>query len=410
MRCTSEAMPVPIASTSPSGTSASTCSASRRASSASPLESSGASAFQDLPAGSREPTSDGTRLLASHPPTRRVHRSASGRPDQRSNSSVGSHEGVPSAAAASAIRPAVSATSTTSAAPGSSTCSSRATALRSRTASPPLRSTLGGCTPQWSSSSSTRRTTSKAAPAAVRATSAASRADVASGGTSSTGSRVVRPPRSARPTSPGSTTASPSRGTSRRRLISSSAGVRASAGETVRRADPVVPSPPWSSTWRSSAVAAGDSSAIRAVSASGLAASGLAGRSPLTRPGMPRIASATPVSARTPPGASQASARSSSRCSAAAVRVLVGVDDRDQVRRSGLTCNQEGIKHGKLEAVQSVEGPVDRRTRGGPRGELRRILRGGCGEIWTGPEQRHEPVVRPAAQLVGEGACGCRPP
>jgi hypothetical protein len=88
---------------------------------------------------------------------------------------------------------------------------------------------------------------------------------------------------------------------------------------------------------------------------------------------------------------------------------LVGVHDRDQVRRSGLTRNQEGIKHGKLQAVQAVEGAMDRRPCGSPRGQLRGILRGGCGEIWTGPEQRHEPVVRPAAQLVGEGACGCRP-
>ena len=60
--------------------------------------------------------------------------------------------------------------------------------------------------------------------------------------------------------------------------------------------------------------------------------------------------------------------------------------------------------------VETVEGAMDRRTRGGPRGQLRRILRGGCGEIRTGPEQRDEPFVRPAAQLVGEGARGCRPP
>ena len=320
MRCTSDAMPVPTASTSPSGTSASTCSASRRASSASPLDSSGASAFHDLPAASREPTSDGTRLLDSHPPTSRAHRSEIGLPDQMSNSSVGSHAGVPSGSVPSAISPAASATSTMSAAPASSTCSSRATSLRSRTASPPLRSTLGGCRPQWSSSSSTRRTTSKAAPAAVRATSAASRAVVARSGTSSTGSVVVRPPRRARPTSPGSTTASPSRGTSRRRLISSSAGLAAWAGVTVRRADPVVPSPPWASTWRSSAVAAGLSSASRAATSSGAAGSGLEGRSPLVPTGRPRIASATPLSARMPPGASHARARSSSRWSARDVR------------------------------------------------------------------------------------------
>jgi hypothetical protein len=51
-------------------------------------------------------------------------------------------------------------------------------------------------------------------------------------------------------------------------------------------------------------------------------------------------------------------------------RVRLGVDDRDQRLGSGLTCNQQGIKDGKFQAVQAVEGTVDRRTRGGPRGQL----------------------------------------
>ena len=130
---------------SPSGSSASTRSASRRASSARPLDSSGASAFHALPAASRPPTRDGTRLLASHAPT--STRPALGRglrgpevevvgrqPDRRSSRSR----------SPSAISPAARAISTIRAAPGASTCSSRATALRSRTASPPLRSTAGG--------------------------------------------------------------------------------------------------------------------------------------------------------------------------------------------------------------------------------------------------------------------------
>ena len=179
-----------------------------------------AGAHQRRDAAARQPPADQPR-----PPlgrwavrtTRRTPRSAARRACRRAR--------LPSA-----ISPADCATSTIRAAPASSTWSSRATALRSRTASPPLRSTLGGCTPQWSSSSSTRRTTSKAAPAAVRATSAGSRAAVASPGTSSTGSVVVRPPRRASPTSPGSTTVSPSRGTRSRRLISSSAGLAACSG------------------------------------------------------------------------------------------------------------------------------------------------------------------------------------
>jgi len=111
---------------------------------------------------------------------------------------------------------------------------------------------------------------------------------------------------------------SPSRGTSSRRLSSSSAGEAASAGDTVRRAAPVVPSPPWVSTWSRSAAAAGLSSAIRAAISACVAGSGLLGRSPLVTPGIPRNASATPLSARMPPGASQARARSSNRCRARA--------------------------------------------------------------------------------------------
>ena len=88
----------------------------------------------------------------------------------------------------------------------------------------------------------------------------------------------------------------------------------------------------------------------------------------------------------------------------------VGVDDRDQLLRSGLPRNQQGIKHGELEPVQAVEGAVDRRTCGSPRGQLRGILRGGCGEIRSRSEQRHESLVGPATELVGKGACGCRPP
>ena len=256
-----------------------------RASSASPLDSSGASAFHDLPAASREPTSDGTRLLASQPPTSRAQRSAIGRPDQTSNSSVGSHDGVPSASAASAISPADRATSTTRAAPGLvdvqlardrlevAHCQAAAAQHARRLDAPVVEQQLH---PAYDVEGGARRR--------VRATSAASRCDVARSGTSSTGSVVVRPPRRASPTSPGRTTEPPSRGTSRRRLISSSAGrARPRAGDTVRRAAPVVPSPPWASTWRSSAVAAGLSSASRAVDLGGrgrLGARRAAGRWP----------------------------------------------------------------------------------------------------------------------------------
>ena len=139
--------------------------------------------------------------------------------------------------------------STSSAAVGSSTCSRAAAALSSRTPRPPLRSALGGAVPQWSSSSSTRRTASNAAPAAARSTSAWSRAEVAISGAgvdrlargAATAQRQRRP-RRAPATTP------PARGTSSLRASSSSAGVAASSGSTVCRADPAVAWPPLSST------------------------------------------------------------------------------------------------------------------------------------------------------------------
>ena len=187
-------------------------------------------------------------------------------------------------------------------------------ALRSRTPSPPLRSAPGGCVPQWSSSSSRRRTVSKAAPAAARSTWARSRAEVATSGSSPTGSRVVRPSRRARPTSPGSTTTPPPRGTSSRRASSSSAGVAASSGSTVCRAVPAVASPPWSATCSSSPRAASDSWPSLRRTSSGSGASGEAGRRPLA-PAAPAPArpSATPLRARRPWADSHTSARSTRR-------------------------------------------------------------------------------------------------
>ena len=220
-----------------------------------------------------------------------------------------------------ASSPAAYALSTTSAAVGSSTCSPAAVALRSRTPRPPLRSAPGGWVPHWSSSSSIRRTASNAAPAAARSTSPWSRSEVASSGRSSTGSRVVRPPRSAMPTSPGSTTTPPPRGTSSLRASSSSAGVAASSGRTVCRAEPVVASPPLSATCSSRARAGSESSASsRSTSAAG-GGSAETGRSPLApRAGPPVRPSATPLSGRRPWSDSQARATSSSRSIAASTR------------------------------------------------------------------------------------------
>ena len=315
-RATSEGSPVPLASTAPSGSPAHASRVIRRLSTWKVLESSGARALTPLPAWSRVPTRPGSRGEASQATASSAQRSAIASVVHTSKASVGSQTPSPSGASPWASRPAAAATSTSSAVVVSSTWSRAAAALRSRTPSPPLRRAAGGAVPHWSSSSSTRRTASKAAPDAVRSTRADARSVVAGAGASSTGSRVVRPPRRARPTSPGTCTSPSPRGTSSRAASSSSAGVVASPGRTAAAA-PVAPVPPWASTWSSRARAAGESAASRA-STSAADEPSVTGRRPLTPAAAPPVRhSATPVSGRSPPGASQATARSTSRWMAA---------------------------------------------------------------------------------------------
>ena len=98
----------------------------------------------------------------------------------------------------------------------------------------------GGVVPQCSSSSSTCRTSSKAAPAAARSTRAASRDEVASPGTRSARSRVVCPSRRQIATSRGTDTCVRSRATRRPRASSWTAGPPAAPGSV----EPTVPSLP----------------------------------------------------------------------------------------------------------------------------------------------------------------------
>ncbi len=127
-------------------------------------------------------------------------------------------------------------------------------------------------------------------------------------------STVVLPPRRTRPTSPGSHAVPPERTMSRLRASSSSAGELASSGVTVRRAEPVVAWPPFSSTCRSRASAAGEISSRCCRTTFGSGGSGETGRSPLTPGAVPAVrASATALSGRSPPGDSQTRARSLSR-------------------------------------------------------------------------------------------------
>ena len=98
-----------------------------------------------------------------------------------------------------------------------------------------------------------------------------------------------------------------------------------------------------------------------------------------------------------PPGASQASARSSSRCSAARVRVLVGVDDRDQFRRKWFDLQPTGHQ-----ARKAPDGP-GRRGRGGSTNAWRPARRAATnleGRVWRdldGPSAA--PTSRSSGQL-----------
>ena len=77
-RATSDGSPVPVAGTSPGGSSARTFSAIRRLSTWVTAASSGASAFHVFPAESFDPTSAGIRGLSSQARTMTAQRSATG--------------------------------------------------------------------------------------------------------------------------------------------------------------------------------------------------------------------------------------------------------------------------------------------------------------------------------------------
>ncbi len=387
---------------------ASCSSAIDRASAAKVLASSGSSALRVLPVRSREPTRALSRGEPSQARTSASQRSAGGEATQPSNPWVGSHAATPSASLPSASRPAVAATSISSAASVSATCSSEAAALRSRTARPPLRRTFGGRSPQESSSSSTRRTASNAAPAAVRSTRTCSRGLVASGGRSSTGAAVVRPPRTAIPTCPGSSSVAGPRpsacwGTSRPCASASSTGVVASSGAAGTRTRSVVPSPPWSARCTRRARAAGLSSATRAVACSGERPCGVTGRSPL-RPERwsPRRASATPLSGRRPCGDSQTSARSTSTSRASRTASGAACTRGTSSLGRGLPQHHQGVEHQQLQPVEVVEGAQHRGPGGGPGGDLGRVVGRRAGQVGADRQQPGKPLVRPAAQLVGQ--------
>ena len=261
--------------------------------------------------------------------------------------------------------------------------------------------------PHWSSSSSTRRTASKAAPAAARSTMRlAALGRWPARAARRPASAVVWPPRSASPTSPGSTTAPPLRGhqqpVGEQLLGRAWRRPRAARCAGRRRWSPRRPA---SRTCSSSARAGGES----AVEPGGDLVGGQRvgrdrpqaadpGRAGRQRLGHGRSAAARPAGSPRPgPG------RAAGRARRAPTPASPWTTSTSVVG-AGLADDDEGIKDTELEPVQLVERAQDRGPGGRPRGQLAGVVRGRSGEIGALVEQTGQPVVRPAAQLVGERA------
>ena len=323
-------MPVPVASTAPVGQPGQLLEREPPALGGSVLDSSGARALTPCPRGpgcrpgraagcwraTRAPGAPTARPSA-RPTRRRRRRSAATRPRRPRRT-------------ASASRPAADATSTSSAAPGSSTCRGARAALRSRTPRPPLRRSAGRLRPSGPAAAprgvrprtphpprvrSTRRRRGRWSPARDHVDRLA-RWCVRRGGRG-------RPRRAAR--------AAPPRGTEQPGRAAPRPAWRRRRARRWRAA--AVPSPPWSSTWSSSARPPGTAPRPAGAATSGATASGDR-RRPLTPAARsPRSASATPLSGRSPPGDSQTSARSTSRSTAAVAAEGSACHDRDQLVR-----------------------------------------------------------------------------
>ena len=318
---TTDGMPVPGASTSPGGSPPSAASVIRRVSGMCTAASSGASAFHGLPAGSREPTRPGHPRAVQPDPDQRGP-ALGGGPQDPGVEQVGRQpDRVAGAVGHGRDQARPAAVSTSRATVGSSRCIAVAVARRSRTPSPPLRSADGGAAPHvveeqleaaYGLEGGTRR-----GPVDLGGVPGGRREgrDVVDRLRASSARRAA-----ATPTSPGTTAEPPARGTSSRRDSSSSAG----RGRVLRqhrdpgragrrlaaRVDDVLEHRPGRLGQR------GERPARRRRPAAG---GSVNGRSPLTPcSGPPARPSATPVSARSPPVDSQASASSRSRSTAAA--------------------------------------------------------------------------------------------
>ena len=395
----------------PSGSSASTSSVIRRLSTWACAASSGASAFHALPAGSRGPDQAGhPRAVQPGAGQPRPSARRRGRATQASKASVGIQAGLPSASAPVASSPAAAATSTTSAAVGlvdvqraggrlevaHAEAAAAQRARRVRCPTGPAAARRGGPprTPRPAAARSTMRLV------AVRGRRARARRRPAPAWCARRAARG--------PTSPGSTTTPPPRGTSSLRASSSSAGVRGVRGQhgVPRGAG----GRPRRRCRRRARAARGPARTARRAAArpppagGGSAERGCSPLSPAAAP--PPSPSATPLSGaqalrRTPrPGPGRAAARSAASTSA-------GVGAHERATQFGRVVWPATTRASRTESssrvswsrARSSEARVAAREASWPKSCGAGVARSG-----RSSEQAGQPLVRPAAQLVGEGA------
>ena len=215
--------------------SASARKVSSRISGASSRSRSGESAFTGRSRSSRRPTNPIARSPDRQAATSRAHRCEVSSSSHSSYILVGTHRSrVPTSTSVS--MPAVYASSSRIAACWSSRPARSATVRSSRTPSPPVRSTGGGDAPIVSSSRSTCRTSSIAAPAAARSPIDADTFRPDSGGGAGRVDGCTRPPRRCRPICRGRMTVCGSFTVSRPRASRFSIGLFAVAIVTPRSA------------------------------------------------------------------------------------------------------------------------------------------------------------------------------
>ena len=121
-------------------------------------------------------------------------------------------------------------------------------------------------------------------------------------------------------------------------------------------------------------------------------------------PGGTASSSATTVTGRHASALPQRRARPASRSRAASTEVAEALHGRADPRRVARAFLDHRRQRDQLEAVELVERPEHRRADHHPAGELGGVRWGGCREVRPRLQERGQPLVGPAAKLVGEGA------